>query len=367
MYIFPSFSIHLQIKKSQFPDRNHGIKLLSQLPEANDSNHSHQVWGGRALFGWVRGPFHLVQIGWFLEFPHVMGAPNFWFWYKKCSRIPELIFEAIWLRIASFFNGWKLGPGVAGLPLSGRSLRSWCRLKERGLGMDSIKIRPWKITEETRKCLGSFWLLESFSVWCDKLWTWLSEINWNRFSLLLGDVWCPGAALRPTWPAKKRPGRNSQWKTGRFQQLRCEQLWLKSHDNRTPYGTNLWTFVDEGAWFCGWHSPVTFVMYCDSKKNPWVTCLSEAGPDIEIAAAEELISCVREQVMTDYLFGRGEWTHFIPSHEETMSNLRCALNALGENAEAKRISFSTWLTLSLSYGDPQIFRDGHFSLWTLEA
>eukprot|EP00435_Cladocopium_sp_Y103_P034218 s2640_g8.t2 len=61
---------------------------------------------------------------------------------------------------------------------------------------------------------------------------------------------------------------------------------------------------------------------------------ASAAPDIEIAAAEELMSCVREQVMTEYLFGRGDWTNYMPSEEETGTTLRRALNNLGENAEA---------------------------------
>lgn len=46
------------------------------------------------------------------------------------------------------------------------------------------------------------------------------------------------------------------------------------------------------------------------------------------------MSCVREQVMMDYLFGRGDWTNYMPSEEETGTTLRRALNNLGENAEA---------------------------------
>ena len=28
---------------------------------------------------------------------------------------------------------------------------------------------------------------------------------------------------------------------------------------------------------------------------------------------QELMNCVREQVMMDYLFGRGDWTNYMPS------------------------------------------------------
>ncbi|CAK9003010.1 unnamed protein product [Durusdinium trenchii] len=59
-----------------------------------------------------------------------------------------------------------------------------------------------------------------------------------------------------------------------------------------------------------------------------------AAPQIEIAPAEELLSCARETVMMDYLFGRGDWTRFMPSEEETVAGLRRALSRLGEDGEA---------------------------------
>lgn len=77
---------------------------------------------------------------------------------------------------------------------------------------------------------------------------------------------------------------------------------------------------------------------------------SSAAPNIEIVPAEELTNCVREQVMMDYLFCKGDWTHYMPTEEETVLSLRRASNHLGENAEAPMIhrlgSVVQWLCKS---------------------
>ncbi|CAE7579672.1 Dhodh [Symbiodinium sp. CCMP2456] len=59
-----------------------------------------------------------------------------------------------------------------------------------------------------------------------------------------------------------------------------------------------------------------------------------AAPVVEIAASEEVIACVRETLMTEYLFFRGGWAHFKPSEEEALGLLHGALGRLGETSQA---------------------------------
>ncbi|CAE7885679.1 grxB, partial [Symbiodinium necroappetens] len=61
---------------------------------------------------------------------------------------------------------------------------------------------------------------------------------------------------------------------------------------------------------------------------------ASAAPVVEIAASEEVIACVRETFMTEYLFFRGGWAHFKPSEEEALGLLHGALGRLGETSQA---------------------------------
>jgi len=61
---------------------------------------------------------------------------------------------------------------------------------------------------------------------------------------------------------------------------------------------------------------------------------ASAAPVVEIAPSEEVIACVRETLMTEYLFFRGAWAHFKPSEEEALGLLRGALGRLGETSQA---------------------------------
>mmetsp|Transcript_59228 Transcript_59228/g.105229 ORF Transcript_59228/g.105229 Transcript_59228/m.105229 type:complete len:1758 (+) Transcript_59228:63-5336(+) len=55
---------------------------------------------------------------------------------------------------------------------------------------------------------------------------------------------------------------------------------------------------------------------------------------VEVASAEEMLACVREPAVAEYLFARGAWGHFRPSEDSALETLKRALDKLQEPSEA---------------------------------